>query len=128
MQLRRGTKFGRTSLTTRGADRTVMAAWPSSQTPRRVAGLLVKELSRRRRPLLSFSAFRRVANIASPRRSTFATLTWLDDSGHKVEEDPSGGGELLGGHAADRRNGISRERSGRCSRVVRSARDLQGTR
>ena len=43
-----------TSLTTRGADRTVMAAWPSSRLPRRVAGLLVKELSRRRRPLPFF--------------------------------------------------------------------------
>jgi hypothetical protein len=34
-----------------------------------------------------FQAFRRVENVASPRRSAMARLLWLDDSGRRVPED-----------------------------------------
>src|SRR5439155_22772841 len=35
----------------------------------------------------SFRAYRKIANVPVPRRSTFANLTWLDAQGKKVEED-----------------------------------------
>ncbi|HEY1377047.1 MAG TPA: carbon-nitrogen hydrolase family protein [Gemmataceae bacterium] len=35
----------------------------------------------------TFRAYRKVANVPVPRRSTVANLTWLDARGHKIEED-----------------------------------------
>ncbi len=35
----------------------------------------------------TFRAYRKVANVPTPRRNTFANLTWLDAKGKKIDED-----------------------------------------